>query len=818
MGDSTLSDRTRAEHASTWGRRVFPTLAACAAMLLTACAHTHSSDRSTNPHAGGAATITSSAPFLNHEHAFIESLLARMTLEEKVGQTVQLPANLKDGKPPEEIYALTRAGRIGAMIGLDGAERTRELQRVAVEESRLGIPLLFGLDVIHGYRTVFPVPLAAACSFDPEAVEASERTAAREATSAGLQWTFAPMVDIGRDPRWGRIVEGAGEDTYLGSVMGAARVRGFQGTDLRNPDSMLACAKHYVAYGAAEGGRDYNTVIISDRVLHETYLPPFRSAVSAGVGSLMTAFNDLSGVPATAHGPLINGTLKHDWNWDGFVVSDWESIKELIAHGVAGNTFDAARLGINAGVDMDMASRCYLEHLPTLVREGRVDEAAVTEAARRVLRAKYRLGLFSDPYARCDVERERRTLLAPEHRAQARDLARKSIVLLKNDRATLPMTRPGQQTTGMGGSGAGTSDEVGPIAIIGALAVDGPSMLGPWSLSGKPEEAVTILDGLRATCGGADRVRYAGGYDCVDPEKRDVDEAVRVAEQGAAIVLVLGEPASMSAEAKSRAWIDLPANQRAVYDAVQDVADRTGKPLVVVMVCGRPMAIPQVKERAPAIVQAWFLGTETGNAIADVLFGDFNPGGKLAVTIPAGTGQIPMYYNHRNTGRPGDANNVFTSKYIDFSWAPLYPFGHGLSYTTFAYSGLRCTQSTADGGSIAVSVQVKNTGAVTGDEVVQVYCRQPVASVSQPVKSLRAFKRLTLAPGEERTLRFTIPIDMLAIYDAEMRLVVERGTFEVMVGSSSDDIRARTTIELREGRAPHTPREPGTVFSTTVVE
>lgn len=784
--------------------RVFVLLVASAvAAWSTGCAHTPKQPTGVHAHETSASQREAAG-----EEAFIESLLARMTLEEKVGQTVQLPANLKDGQPPEEIYALTRAGSVGAMIGLDGAERTRELQRVAVEESRLGIPLLFGLDVIHGYRTVFPVPLAAACSFDPEAVEASERTAAREATSAGLHWTFAPMVDIARDPRWGRIVEGAGEDTYLGCVMGAARVRGFQGNDLSHPENMLACAKHYVAYGAAEGGRDYNVVNISDRVLYETYLPPFRAAAREGAGSMMSAFNDLSGVPATAHGPLINGTLKKEWNWDGFVVSDWESIKELIAHGVAGNLADASKLGINAGVDMDMASRCYLENLPTLVRERRVDEAAVTEAARRVLRAKYRLGLFSDPYARCDAERERRTLLAPEHRAQARDLARKSVVLLKNDRDTLPLKKPGLNANGVHGS----------IALIGALAEDRPSMLGPWSLSGKNEEAVTILDGLRAACGGAERVLYAPAYDCVDPLPRQVEEAVRVAEKADSIVLVLGEPASMSAEAKSRAWIELPANQIAVYEAVQGVADRTGKPLVVVMVCGRPMAIPQIKERAAAIVQAWFLGTETGHAIADVLFGDFNPGGKLAVTIPAGTGQIPMYYNHRNTGRPGDSNNVFTSKYIDFTWAPLYPFGHGLSYTTFAYREFAATTSSSNERALTVTVKVKNTGKVAGDEVVQVYTRQLVASVAQPVNSLRAFKRLTLAPGEERVLRVTIPIDMLAIYDAEMRLVVEPGAFEVMVGSSSEDIRARTTIEIGEGRAPHTPREPGTVFSTAVIE
>ncbi len=732
------------------------------------------------------------------EDAFLNNLLARMTLEEKIGQTVQLPPNFQQGRLPDDIRDLIRAGRVGAMIWLDGAERTREIQAIAVNESRLKIPLLFGLDVIHGYRTVFPVPLASACSFDPAAIEAAERIAATEAASAGLHWTFAPMVDIARDPRWGRIVEGAGEDPYLGSVLAAARVRGFQGQSLRSTDTLLACAKHFVAYGAAEGGRDYNAVSISDRSLRETYLPPFRAAIDAGAASVMSAFNDLSGVPATAHAPLIRGVLKSDWNWPGFVVSDWESIKELSVHGVASGPAHAARLAINAGVDMDMSSRLYLDHLAAQVASGAVSESVITEAARRVLRAKYRLGLFDDPFARSNADRERRTLFTSEHRAAARDLARKSVVLLKNTANTLPIPQ-----------------DAGPIALIGALATDGPSMLGPWSPSGKPEEAITILDGLRAAYTAAP-VLFAPAYDPVNPDTIDLDPARRAAEDARTIILVLGEPASMSAEAKSRAAIELPPNQRATFAAMHELAQRTGKRLIVILLNGRPMPDLNVHRHAGAIVQAFFLGSETGPALADILLGRVSPGGKLAVTFPAATGQIPLYYNHRNTGRPENPKDEYTSKYIDFQSGPLYPFGHGLSYTTFDYTDLTVSPSTGADGVISLSVRVRNSGSVVGDEVVQVYTRQPVASVAQPVKALRAFHRLTLAPGESRTLDIDIPASMLAFYDADMRCVVEPGRINVMVGSSSADIRLAAPCDLV---GPITPApEPGTTFSRVRVE
>lgn len=750
-----------------------------------------------------AARVAAAAPnaALAAENAFIEDLLSKMTIEEKVGQTVQIMPLLKDGELTDDFKGQLSAGLIGSLIWLEGAEKTLKVQKFAVENSRLKIPLIFGLDVIHGYRTIFPVPLAASCSWDPELVEQAERIAATEAAAAGLHWTFAPMVDIARDARWGRIVEGAGEDPYLGSVMAVARVRGFQTDDLRRLDAVLACAKHYAAYGGAEGGRDYNSVDISERTLRDVYLPPFRASAFAGAGSFMSAFNDIGGIPATAHAPLIRGTLKRDWNWDGFVVSDWDSVVELRNHGVADTRADAARLAILAGVDMDMASRSYLDTLAESVRSSSVSERILNDAARRVLRAKYCLGLFDDPFARSNVERESRTLLSAEHRAKARDAGRRSIVLLKND-GVLPLSK-----------------QPGTIALIGALADDAKTMLGPWSPSGKPEDAVTVLAALRAAHGGEKGVLYAPGYDIRDPVKGDVDAALRAAEQAQVIIVALGEPESMSAEARSRASIELPQNQKAVYAALAAHAKEKNKPLVALMINGRPMAFPEVRETAGAIVQAWFLGVEMGNSVNDVLFGDFNPSGKLAVTFPASTGQIPLYYNHRNTGRPGDPTKDWSSKYIDFTAAPLYPFGHGLSYTTFAYDQISMSSgkvTLAEGAAVTISCQVKNTGSVAGDEVVQLYIRRPVASVAQPVKSLKGFKRVTLQPGEQKTIRFELPLGVLSLHDAELRNVVEPGSVQVMIGSSSDDIRLRGAFTL-EG-APLPAPDQGTVFTSVSVQ
>lgn len=750
------------------------------------------------------------------EDAFLDGLLAKMTLEEKTGQLVQvLPewtggAKVEGGVGGERreispgMQGMLRAGQVGAFIGLEGSEATRTYQTFAVTQSRLGIPLLFGLDVIHGYRTIFPVPLAATCSWDLELVEESERIAATEATAAGVNWTFAPMVDIARDPRWGRIVEGAGEDPYLGRAMASARVRGFQGKDLRAKDAMLACVKHFVAYGGAEGGRDYNSVEVSDRTLREVYLPPFHAAAEAGAGSFMSAFNDIGGVPASAHAGMLSATLRDSWGWKGFVVSDWDSVKELRVHGIAGTRADATRAALASGVDMDMASRCYLESVPGLVREGKLDESVVTEAARRVLRAKYRLGLFEQPYLRGDAEREKREILSAEHRAKAREAGGRSIVLLKNDAGMLPLKR-------------GQNGEGGTIAVIGALAEDRASMLGPWVVSGKPADAVTILEGIRAGVGGAgsERVLYAPGY---DPEKlvagseSEVREAVSVANRADVVVVVLGEPASMSAEARSRASIELPPNQRALFAALK----QTGKPLVAVMVSGRPMAIPEVDEQAGAVVQAWFLGVEMGNSVSDVLFGDVNPGGKLAVSFPASTGQIPLYYNHRRTGRPEDPNDGYTSKYIDFRSGPLYPFGHGLSYTRFEYRDLNVVPSVNVGGSVSVECRVKNVGERAGVEVVQLYVRDPVASVSQPVKALKGFHRVALAPGEERTVRFEMPTNLLAFYGVDMKRIVEPGTIHVMIGSSSGDIRLRGDCEI-VGMTTEVAEEP-LLFSSSRVE
>jgi beta-glucosidase len=712
--------------------------------------------------------------------AFVDDLLARMTLEEKLGQLTQWRGESSDTGPraPAGSEDEVRRGAIGSFLGVYGAESTRALQRVAVEESRLGVPLLFAHDVIHGFRTIFPVPLAEASSWNVEAVERAARIAAVEATAHGLHWTYAPMVDIARDPRWGRVVEGSGEDPHLGSVMAAARVRGFQRrefqgrggsqrSDLALPTTMIATAKHFVAYGAAEGGRDYDVADVSERTLWEVYMPPFEAAVRAGAGSVMAAFNEIAGVPMHAHRRLLTDVLRGQWGFDGILVSDYTGVMELMPHGVAATPRDAGVLALRAGVDVDMVSNIYLEHLPDAVRAGELAEAQVDEAVRRVLRAKVGLGLFEDPYRYCDAARELAVTLAPEHVEAARELARESIVLLKNDRGVLPLSK-----------------DLGRLAVIGALADSARDPLGSWAAAGRPEDAVTVLEGIRRAVAPGAEVVYARGAPVRENDTSGFDEAVAAARTADAVVLVVGEDQEMSAEANNRTSLGLPGAQLELAQRVLTAAE--GKPLVVVLMNGRPLAIPWLAEHAPAIVEAWYLGVQMGPALADVLFGDANPSGKLPVTFPRTVGQVPVYYSHKNTGRPPDPDNKYTSKYLDVEWTPLYPFGHGLSYTTFEYGAPRLSKNAiGPGEELEVAVTVTNTGERAGAEVVQVYLRDDVASVTRPVMELRGFEKALLAPGEARTVSFRLQPDDLAFYDLGMRRVVEPGTFTVFVGGSS---------------------------------
>jgi beta-glucosidase len=692
----------------------------------------------------------------------IDALLARMTLEEKLGRLQQLDGHA-DGRYKDEQPDLVRRGLLGSTLNVRGARSTNELQRIAVNESRLKIPLLYGFDVIHGYRTIFPIPLGEASSWDPRAMERSASIAASEASAAGVRWTFAPMVDIARDPRWGRIAEGAGEDTYLGAAAARARVRGFQGASYSAPDKIIACAKHWVAYGAAEGGRDYNTTDMSETTLREVYFPPFKAAVDEGVATFMSAFNDLNGVPASANPFTLTQVLRREWKFDGFVVSDYESVRELMNHGLAATEMDAARAGINAGVDMEMVSRLYNKHGAELIRQGKVSQATIDEAVRRVLRIKFRLGLFDNPYT--DEARERTSILSAENIRAAREIAGRSMVLLRNERETLPLDK-----------------SLKSIAVIGPLADDRKDLIGSWSGDGKPEDAVTVLAGIRAKVSPQTKVAYAKGCEITGDSADGFAEAVRAAEGADVALVVVGESAEMSGEASSRSSLDLPGRQLDLIKAIH----ATGKPYAVVLMNGRPLTINWVAENSPAILETWFAGTQGGNSIADVVFGDVNPGGKLPVSFPRSVGQIPIYYNHKNTGRPTDVNNKYTSKYLDVPATPLYPFGFGLSYTEFRISNLNLSaQSIPASGRLTASVEVENTGKRAGDEVVQLYVRDVASSRTRPVRELKGFERITLRPGEKRRVEFTLTPAELGFYDRDMRFTVEPGEFRVFAGNSS---------------------------------
>jgi beta-glucosidase len=705
----------------------------------------------------------------------VNALLQKMTLQEKAGQITQLVGiNAHTAE-------MIKDGKVGSILGVLGAENVNEAQRAAVEKSRLKIPLIIGYDVIHGYRTVFPVPLASAGSFDPQLIEQSERVAAKEATASGVKWVFAPMVDIARDPRWGRIVEGAGEDPYLGSVVAMARVRGFQGNNVADPQSVVACAKHYVAYGAVEGGRDYNTVDISEELLREVYLPPFHAAVDDGVGTLMAAFNDLNGVPATANHHTLTDILRDEWKFNGFVVSDYSSVHELIAHGIAADDSQASLKALTAGVDMDMADDDYERLIPELVKSGKLPESVVDEAVRRVLRVKIKAGLFEHPYA--DPGREKTEILTPESLQTERKMAQESMVLLQNNNDLLPLKK--EQT----------------VAVIGPLADDKASQLGPWAGNGQAKDAVTPLEGIVSKLG-KEHVLYAKGVDIPPFESGlaagvaapaptsatgvagvetgakppSIEDAVAAAKKADTVILFVGELAGMTGEASSRASLDLPGDQMKLISAVL----ATKKPVVLVLESGRPLNISWAPQQVPAILQAWFLGVQAGNAIADVLFGDVSPSGHLPLSWPRSVGQIPVYYNHKSTGRPSAPDRWHTG-YLDLSKEPLYPFGYGLTYTKFKFSGVRADSSISKDSALHVSAEIENTGNREGTEVVQLYVHDRIAPTSRPVRELKGFQRVTLAPGEHKTIEFTVQAHDLGSYDPDMHWIVPTGTYDVWV-------------------------------------
>ncbi len=705
----------------------------------------------------------------------IDSVLSLMTSEEKAGQLNQLSYGFGWGPDvilqiPTEYTDLIRSGKIGSFLNATGAKLTRELQRIAVEESRLKIPLLFGFDVIHGVKTIFPVPLAEASSWDPDLVQMSASLQAKEAASLGIHWTFAPMVDIARDPRWGRIVEGSGEDPFLGSEMAAARVKGFQG-DLSSNKNIIACAKHFAAYGGAEGGRDYNTVDISERTLREIYLPPFKAAVDAGAQTIMCSFNEISGVPSSSNKFLLTDILRNEWKFNGFVVSDWNSIGELVNHGVAANLKEAAMLAINAGVDMDMESRSYVTYLSDLVKEGKVSEDRLNEAVKRILRIKFKLGLFDTPYKYCNEDAETMTVMSQEIQDAALLSAQKSIVLLKNQNGILPLKK-----------------DLKSIAIIGPLANSKKHPLGSWEQMGDSNDVITLLDGIKKAAPQA-IISHVKGCTIKGKSKNDFPLAVEAAKNSDIVILALGEEGHMSGEARSRSSIELPGVQNEL--AVE--LFKIGKPIIVVLMNGRPLAINWIAENIPAIIESWFLGIKSGQAIADVIFGDVNPGGKLPVTFPRATGHIPIYYNHKNTGRPSNPLDYFTSKYLDLHLTPLFPFGYGLSYTNFSYDEIQLNKTKIKmDDTLKVSVNVKNTGNYDGEEVVQLYIQDVTASITRPVKELKGFKKIFLKKGESRDVEFIITKNELSFYDASMKWIAEPGSFKVFAGSNSADAQFKT--------------------------
>ena len=707
----------------------------------------------------------------------VTELMAKMTLEEKIGQLNQYNDDITATGPitkDADKAGQVRAGKLGSILNAVGAKNTKNWQDQAMQ-SRLKIPLLFGQDVIHGFRTTFPIPLGETATWDMNLIEKSARIAATEASAYGIHWTFAPMVDIGRDPRWGRVMEGAGEDTYLGTLVGKARVKGFQGNGLGNKDAVMACAKHFAAYGAAVGGRDYNSVDMSLRQLHETYLPPFKAVSDMGVATFMNSFNDINGIPATGNKYLQRDLLKGAWNFQGFVVSDWGSIGEMIPHGFAKDNKDAALKAIIAGSDMDMESRSYINHLAELVKEGKVDIQLVDDAVRRILTKKYELGLFDDPYRFINEKREKEQANNPEHRKFAREIGAKSIVLLKNENQLLPL-----------------SPTTKKVAIIGPFAKATVENHGFWSIAfpDDSQRIVTQFDGIKAQLDKNSELLYAKGCNANDNDKSMFAEAVETAKKADVVIMTLGEGHAMSGEAKSRSNIHFSGVQE---DLLKEIA-KTGKPIILMINAGRPLVFDWASENIPTIVYTWWLGTEAGNSIADVLFGKINPGGKLPMTFPRTEGQIPIYYNHYNTGRPAKNNTDrnYVSAYIDLDNDPAYPFGFGLSYTTFQYSDVNVSATQLKGNqTLTASVTLTNSGNYDGEEVVQLYIRDLVGKVVRPVKELKGFQKIFLKKGESKTVSFNITPEDLKFYDDELNFDWESGEFDIMIGTNSAQVQTK---------------------------
>ncbi|NQX39003.1 beta-glucosidase [Pedobacter steynii] len=710
----------------------------------------------------------------------VDQLLKQMTIEEKVGQLNQYTGKALTGPASEKKNDLQTEivnGWVGSMLNVKGVKNTREVQAMALK-SRLKIPLLFGLDVIHGYEVTFPIPLAEAASWDLGAIKQAAHVAAEEAAASGIHWTFAPMVDIARDPRWGRIMEGAGEDPYLGSLIARARVKGFQGEKLGGTDAVMACAKHFAAYGAAIAGRDYAAVEMSDHELWQTYLPPFKAAAEAGVATFMNSFNTLNGIPATGNSYLQRDILKNKWNYNGFIVSDWNSIGEMSIWGYANDLKDAAEKAIIAGSDMDMEGSAYRKHLVQLVKEGKVAVALIDDAVKRILYKKFELGLFDDPYKFSDEKREQKVIKNPKNRTIARAMARKSIVLLKNDADLLPLAKTAQT-----------------IAVIGPLAKAKRDMAGSWIVNADTVSTVSLYEGLSAAVGKNQKLLFAGAGTALSSTDAEIAEAVATARQADVVVLALGETWDMSGESKSRADIHLPGDQVKLFEAIQ----KTGKPIIVTLMAGRPMIFNEIADKAAAILYTWWLGSEAGNAISDVIFGNYNPSAKLPVTFPRAMGQIPIYYGQTNTGRPytNQKNKLYLSVYIDEENTPRYAFGYGLSYTKFSYSDLKLSKSEiTDADSVVLSFKLTNTGKYAGEEVAQLYLRDEVASIVRPLKELKDFAKVLLKPGESKLISFVINKEKLSFYNKDLKWITEPGVFQVMLGSSSDQILLQSKFTL----------------------
>lgn len=724
----------------------------------------------------------------------VNDLLSQMTLEEKVGQLNQHNGSWDvTGPIPEnneyvaERARLLKGGGVGSLLNVVGAEATLAAQKLAVENSRLGIPLVFGYDVVHGFKTIFPIPLGESASWDLEAIERSARIAAIEASAAGINWTFAPMVDVGRDPRWGRVMEGAGEDPYLGSEIARARVRGFQTDDLSADNSIMATAKHFAGYGFSESGRDYNTVDFGTRTLFNIVLPPFEAAVEEGVGTIMNSFNDLNGIPANGDTFLQRTVLKERWGFDGFVISDWGSIRQMINHGFSKDLEQSAVHAIASGNDMDMESEAYQRHLVDLVNDGTVDEALVDQAVRRILRMKFQLGLFDDPYQYSDPDREAELIFTEEHRAIARDVAKRSIVLLNNEEGLLPISK----TTSK-------------IAVIGHLAAEKDAPLGNWRAQGDNSTTVSLLDGIRNAVGSNVEVEYQEGYTLApnngsfsralefpEDDGSGFDAAIAAAAGADVVIMAIGEEALQTGEGRSVVDVSLQGRQMELFNLVKEANEN----VVVVLMAGRPIIEPELYENASTLLNTWHLGSEAGNAIADVIFGDYNPSGKLPMSVPRAVGQIPVYYNFLNPGRPstgpGDDGAVFWSHFNDVENSPQYPFGYGLSYTNFEFSAPKLSAGTMDmDGTMQVSVEVTNTGDVAGEEVVQMYIRDHFASVMRPVKELRGFDKIMLDAGETKTVTFDVNWKTLGFYGQDQTFRAEPGMFSIMIGGSSDNVQS----------------------------